>query len=118
MNTFQILSLLTLGALAAISISNIVLRRGRLRFSLMWLAVWVGAGAAIARPDLAVIAARLVGIGRGADLVFYCNVLLTLAGFFYFYLRNRQTQRQLTVMVREVALLHATSPQRDPGPST
>lgn len=110
MTLFQLLSLIPLSLLTAISVLNIVRRRGRLRISLLWLVVWLATGLAILQPRLAVEAATVVGIGRGADLVFYCNVLFTLAGFFYVYLRQRAVQRQLTLLVRELALSRALPP--------
>lgn len=111
MTLFQLLSLVPLSILTAISLTNAIRRRGRLRISLMWLTLWLGAATLVLFPQLAMGAARIVGIGRGADLVFYCNVLATFSGFFYFYLRQRALQQQITVVVRELAIAQAAAPE-------
>jgi hypothetical protein len=74
-----------------------------------WLrgAVWLAAAVAIARPDWVQAVAEGVGIRRGADLVFYLFVLLFLGACFYFYARLVRVQRQMTQLVRHIALQEA-----------
>lgn len=110
MTIFQLSALGVLAVLSFVSIRNILRRRGRLRISLLWLGMWAVAAVLVARPGLAMLAARFAGIGRGADLVFYCNVLFTMSGLFYLYLKNRGMQRQITLLVRELAIASATEP--------
>jgi hypothetical protein len=93
-----------------INLSNIARRRGRLRNSFRWLMLWCATGTVLVYPQLTVTAAHAMGIGRGADLVFYCNVLATLVGFFAIYIRQRKIDHQLTVMVRELAIINAVGP--------
>jgi hypothetical protein len=87
-----------------LSLANLIRYRGRSRVTFLWLVVWFLSGIALVYPSLAVTAARAMGVGRGADLVFYFNVLVTLSGFFLVYLRQRKLDRQITVLVRELAL--------------
>lgn len=58
------------------------------------------------RPDLSTWIASRVSIGRGTDLVFY---LFIIAGLFFaltITTRTRNLQRQLTLIVRQMALDH------------
>lgn len=69
--------------------------------------VWLSAALAIAFPELPQRAAVAVGITRGADLVLYLFTLAFLGVSFYLYSRFVRLQRQLTEMVRHVALQEA-----------
>ncbi len=69
--------------------------------------VWVGAACAIAFPEVAQDLALALGITRGADLILYVFALGFLGVSFYFYSRFVRLQRQLTEMVRHVAIREA-----------
>ncbi|WP_439591565.1 DUF2304 domain-containing protein [Microbacterium sp.] len=51
--------------------------------------------------------ARLVGVGRGTDLLLYALVIVFLIIVFTQYRRNLALQRQLTLLARKIALLEA-----------
>jgi small membrane protein len=108
MTMFQEVGLLLMAVMISLSVYNIVRRRGRFRVSLMWLLIWCFGAVALIRPKTAIEIARAMGIGRGADLIFYCNVLITLIGFFTVYLRQRRIEQHITVLVRELALAHSS----------
>jgi small membrane protein len=48
--------------------------------------------------------ANLIGVGRGADLLMYLWVVVTLAILLLFYLRIVQLQRNITILTRQIAL--------------
>lgn len=50
--------------------------------------------------------AELFGVGRGADLVLYLWVVITLALIVFLYLRLAALSRKLTQLTRAVALGH------------
>ncbi len=77
--------------------------------------VWLAAALAIARPDWIQSLADAVGIHRGADLVFYVFVLAFLGASFFFYSRLVRMQRQMTQMVRHLALQEARRGAADQG---
>lgn len=52
--------------------------------------------------------ARMVGVGRGTDLLLYALVVVFLAFVYTQYRRNVTQQRQLTLLARKIALLDAT----------
>jgi small membrane protein len=115
MSVFQYLVLLLLLLLGSATVRGAVRGGIRKRVAAFWLLVWAGVGVASAWPESTVIAARTLGIGRGADLVMYCSVLAMLVGFFYIYTRFRRLDRSLTLLVRRIALDNALAPEaREP----
>jgi small membrane protein len=118
MTMFQEVGLLLMAVMISLSVYNIVRRRGRFRVSLMWLLIWCVGAVALIRPQTAIDVARAMGIGRGADLIFYCNVLITLIGFFTVYLRQRRIEQHITVLVRELALAHGGHPRSPELPAS
>src|SRR5205085_5917589 len=71
-----------------------------------WL-VWLLAALAIGNPNLLQYVANFIGIGRGADVVLYGFALLFLMVSFYFYSRYVRLQRQVTQIVRHLAMEQA-----------
>jgi hypothetical protein len=86
-----------------------VSRKARLFRCLVWLAAIV----AILYPDLLQTVATAVGIQRGADLVMYVFILAFLAVSFYFYARYVRLQRQITDLVRHIAIQQARREPQD-----
>jgi hypothetical protein len=82
-------------------------RTASIGFWLIRCLVWIAVGAAIAVPDLTQRIADAIGIKRGADVVFYSFVLLFLVTSFYFYWQKVLLQRQITQLVRHIAIREA-----------
>jgi hypothetical protein len=94
----------TLAAAAAHSVDR--------RTAFVWSALWIAAAIAILKPSITVAIAHVLGIGRGADLVFYCGILGMLVGFFVIYVRIKRLESQITELVRAIAIRDAEE-QRD-----
>lgn len=77
------------------------------RDRLLRFVVWLGAAAAIYNPGIPSWVAEQLGIGRAADLVLYVFVLAFLGVSFRFYAQGVKLQRQLTQVVRHVAISEA-----------
>jgi hypothetical protein len=105
MNLFQWLTLPLLAALLLAELLALVLGRTAKTSGLVRCSVWLLAALAIAYPELTQRLAVLVGIHRGADLVFYLFVFAFLGTTFYFYAAQVRLRRELTEMVRHVAIL-------------
>jgi len=75
---------------------------------LRWLALWLGAGAAILFPESTITVAHLLGIGRGVDLVLYLSLILVFYLLFRTYVRLEQMDRDITKIVRAIALKEST----------
>ena len=61
-------------------------------------------------PEQATAVAEALGVGRGADLLFYLWVIITLALIMFMYLKIQRLSRRLTQLTRAVALAHPQSP--------
>ena len=71
---------------------------------LAWLALWTGMAVLAIWPDLSQRLAVILGVGRGVDAVLYLSVVGLAYVFFRLYLRMRSLDRQVTLLVRELAL--------------
>jgi hypothetical protein len=107
LSVFQVLALVFLAAMLAIDVVRWFWGRGPRWLRLVRPMLWLAAAVAIARPDLTTRFANLIGIGRGADVVLYVFVLAFLVTSFYWYSRHVLIQRQLTEIVRHLAILQA-----------
>jgi small membrane protein len=61
----------------------------------------------VIHPDLSSRIANRIGIGRGADLIFYMFVVFMLFHYVSVASRFRKIERQLTMIVRKVSIDNA-----------
>jgi hypothetical protein len=114
MTWFQI-TFLPIGVLLSLISLRRFLRGGRgRRIALLSLFVWTAAVLAVAWPDLTTRIARILGIGRGADLLIYLLSLAFAVSAFHFYNRVHQLESSITDLVREIALREATERVAEP----
>lgn len=107
MTLFQIIVLTLLGLIVVGELVQIVRRRKLTGFAAVRVLVWTGSAVAIAVPETVQQAAIWLGIGRGADVVLYLFVLAFLVVSFYQYAGLVRLHRQLTEVVRRLAILEA-----------
>ena len=107
MTRFQIVAISLAGGFAILSLAAVFRHWIGTRSGLAWFLLWSSAALAVAFPDLTVLVARMLGIARGADLVFYCAILGMFVGFFAVYVKLRRLERTLTLIVRHIALVEA-----------
>ncbi len=118
MTTFQIILLSVLGATAtAIVVAAARRRIGRL-VALAWTAVLAAGMVFAIEPDWTTAIARKVGINRGTDLVLYVLAVASIQGFLLLYLKLRRVRRELTLLVRELAIRDAAGRARDDAGAT
>lgn len=120
MNVFQWITLPILGLLFAADLRGLLFKRPFFRRDRMIRCVlWLAAGVAIFDPIITAVLANAIGIQRGADLVLYTFALAFLATSFYFYSRSIRVERQMTELIRHIALQEArtSGEPRDIGPS-
>lgn len=58
-------------------------------------------------PAHANLVAQAIGVGRGADLVFYCWVLISLLLIVNLQVRLLKTREQITMLARRIAIVEA-----------
>jgi hypothetical protein len=115
MNLFAWVTLPVLGLLLLWELARLV--RGPVSWGawLVRVGTWATAAVAIAVPGLVQDVASALGIGRGTDVVLYFFVLAAPATAFYFYSRTVRLQRQLTQVVRHIALQEARRGEAEGG---
>ena len=69
-----------------------------------WLVFWVLVTAAVVWPTGTDYLANTVGVGRGVDLLLYISVLVIFYLVFRILVRLEKIDRQITKVVRKVAL--------------
>lgn len=81
-----------------------------------WFLLWAVVAVVAVVPDVTSYLARLVGVGRGADLVTYLALLLVFYLVFKLFVKLEKLEHQLTALVRSLALRagereHPTTPR-------
>lgn len=71
---------------------------------LFWILFWAGAGTVAALPQTADMVARVVGVGRGADVVIYASVIALFYLIFRLYVKIEQVEGDITRLVRKLSL--------------
>ncbi len=111
---FQVLAIVTI-VIAAL----FMLRGGGARHQaiqrIFLLLFIVAAGSSVFFPQVWTFAARLLGVGRGADLLLYITVLAFLGFVATTYRRFRRLEQEITELARSVALATADSPEAQHG---
>lgn len=104
---FQLTALLVLAGLILYAFGQ-RRRSGPLSYGIMATAL-IGA-VLVSFPDLTTDVANAVGIGRGADLIFYLFMLIAFAAIANLHLRMRAQAEVMTLLAREIALSTASRP--------
>lgn len=104
MSTFQILIVCCGVGLLAGTVAGAVRRTFSRRVGAFWSLVWLAMIVAVIDPSRITRIARALGIGRGADLLLYVSVVVMLVGFVMVYARLHRLRRDVTLLVRELAV--------------
>lgn len=68
-------------------------------------------------PAHANAVAHVIGVGRGADLVFYCWTLISLLLLVNLQVRLLKTREQITMLARRIAIVEAEALDHQGRPS-
>jgi hypothetical protein len=107
---FQIVVVAIVLVIAIVMMRNGGARHQAIRRILMMLFV-IAAASSVFFPQIWTTMARLVGIGRGADLLLYLTVLFFLGLVMSTYRRFRQMDTQITDLARQLALSQQPTPE-------
>ena len=106
------IQLILLTGVAFISLYFIIRLNKRLLDLVLLLAMIASAVVFILWPDLTTAIAKKLGVGRGADLIFYISILIFWFVVLKLYARVRHLEKLFTQVIREDALKKATSPNQ------
>lgn len=110
MNLFQIIAISVLLILVSIEWYRLIRRQASLGGPLFRSAIWLTACVLILFPDTLTYIAHWLGIGVGSNLLLYLLTLAFLAVSFMLYARTVQLRRQMTLLVRHLALSQPLPP--------
>ena len=105
---FKAVLLVALAVLAYLALFQV---RGRWLQRALGIALGLMLAAFIIVPDLATKTANLVGVGRGADLIFYFSHVLGAYFAIRIFQRQVRQEEQLTELVRALSHLEARVPE-------
>ncbi|MBI2552360.1 DUF2304 family protein [Candidatus Uhrbacteria bacterium] len=71
---------------------------------LFWIVLWIAAGALVWVPQITNRLATFLGVGRGADAVFYISVILLFYTVFRLFGKLENLEHQLSDLVKKIAL--------------
>jgi len=88
--------------------SRVILRardkKLKFRETIFWLSVWFVLIFVIFFPELTSNLAKILGIGRGIDVIIYSSIGLLFYLIFRLYVKLEEAEQEITKVVREVAL--------------
>jgi hypothetical protein len=113
MSAFQTLVCLLLVTLAMLTLAAGLRGTVPKRVVAAALGLWSLGVIAAVWPHTLASAAHSLGIGRGSDLLLYLTTLSLAVACVYSYVRFRRVERQLTLLVRRLAMDAAA--ERNPG---
>lgn len=71
---------------------------------LIWVVLWLAVGILVWIPQITNHVAGLLGVGRGADAVFYISIVVLFYAIFRLHGRLENLEHQLSAMARKIAL--------------
>ncbi len=77
-----------------------------------WTFLWILAELIIWKPDATTHIAKVLGIGRGADLILYGSIVLLFYLIFRVYVKIEDLERQITQIARKIALQNVSLPKK------
>lgn len=103
--------LLLIFVLFAASRAVLQFRGGTIRFGALsfWLMIWVVAIIAIFYPEETTRIARLLGIGRGVDVVVYASIAILFYLVFRLHVYQENIRTEISQLIREISLKEVKS---------
>lgn len=117
MDSQVVVKTLLIASFVVLALVIVVPRRGARPLAirrLTVLLVFLLAASAVIRPEWVAALARLVGVGRGTDLLLYALVVLFAGDFVASRLRYSNLEQTVTELARQLAILTA-DPIGGPG---
>jgi len=88
-----------------------VLQRDRIRLLTTVIALSVLPGLGIVWfPEAATVFANAIGVGRGADLIFYLWILVSAGVMMIMHVQLKAQEQRITLLAREIAIGRAEPP--------
>ena len=106
----KLIQLILVPALLVLTFLYVFQLRSRLLDRLIIVVIGLSGMAIVIQPDWAQALAEILGVGRGADLVFYLGLVGLAFACFLLFSHIRQLEAKITEIVRQQAVDHAKLP--------
>ncbi len=112
MELIQIVGILF--ALFALSRVILQLKRRNININegLFWIFVWSFVIILLIYPEFFKYIADILGVGRGVDAIIYISIVVLFYLIYRIYAKIDQLERQITYLVREIAIRDRYEPKR------
>src|SRR5689334_2252832 len=110
MNGIQVILLAGIGLIGIIFLSK---TRSKGFYTALLLIAALVSVLFILWPDITNKIAHALGVGRGADLIFYISILVFCFILIQLFARIRKLEQMMTELIRKDAIDHATGPAID-----
>ncbi len=87
------------------------------KMALFWTVIWLLALAGILLPSTTTQIAALFGVGRGVDIIVYLGISILFYLVFRIYVMIEDLRREVTKVVRTIALQNAAKPKKNSNTS-
>jgi len=86
-----------------------VFRRGQLRRGplVLWTILWLAIAVVALLPDVSSILARLLGVGRGADLLVYGSILVLFYAVFRLIIKQSYLEQEIADLAKALTIREA-----------
>ena len=101
----QILAFIFFTFVASRAILRFKDKKIRLGELVFWLGIWGGMIFVVFFPDVISMFARLIGIGRGIDVIVYASIAILFYLIFRLYVKQDESEKEITRLVREISFL-------------
>ena len=112
---FSLLQWLAL-AFITFAVSRALLRAKDRKISyaelVFWLGIWGVLVVVVFFPEITSYFAKIVGIGRGIDVIIYISIGLLFYLVFRIYVKMEETESSVTTLVRELSILEKTKKKK------
>lgn len=90
--------------------TSLRLKKGdiHIREFIIWLIFWLLVLAAILVPQQTDVLAQLVGVERGADLLFFVSIVVLFYAVFKIIVKLEKVERNITEIVRNTAIKNSS----------
>jgi small membrane protein len=103
---FILLTVIIFFAIFALSRSYLRIRNGSESIFefILWTIVWIGIIVVVLFPNILTLPAKLLGIGRGVDVLVYFGIIILFYSVYRIYSKIERLEQDITSLTRSNAL--------------
>jgi hypothetical protein len=97
---------ISIAALLALIVTLLRFKRGQVGRGevILWLLLWASVAVLVWNPAVTNLMAGFLGVGRGADAIFYISIIVLFLSMFKLYGKLENLEHKLSELVKKIAL--------------